>query len=155
MFCEIQPVSDEALNILGKHEIDDQRKKTVMKKNTNFTVLLESITNNSKIYMGSGVLVNNRGKIWVITAGHCVATLETGEVEKMRKIRVRCPVLPNYNVDPIPHARDKKDDHRLKDYIVSQNAMFIYPHYIEDESCRGGTDMGMHLFENSIVFYQN
>ena len=125
-----------------------------METNTNFTVLLESLTKNN-LLLGSGVLVNNRGKIWIITAGHCVATLETGKVEKMRKIRVRCPVLPDYNVDPIPHARDKKDDHRLKDYIVSQNAMFIYPHYIEDQSCRGGTDVGMHLFENLIVFYQN
>jgi hypothetical protein len=112
-----------------------------MDENTNFTVLLESVTN-SGVYLGSGVLVNNQGQIWVITAGHCVATLEKGYVETVMSIRVRCPVLPNYNTDPIPHARDKQVDHRLQNYIVNKNAIFVYPGYVQDENCRGGTDIG-------------
>ena len=113
-----------------------------MDARSNFTVLLECKTDNS-FYMGSGVLIYNRGHIWVITAGHCVGTLESGKIEKMEVIRVRCPVLPNYNNDPVPHARNKKDDHRLKNYFVNKNSIFIYPFYIKDENCRGGTDIGM------------
>ena len=48
----------------------------------NFTVILESRTNTS-LYMGSGVLISNRGHLWVITAGHCVGTMEPGRIEKM------------------------------------------------------------------------
>ena len=88
-FCFEVPVGhtgDEHI-ILERHEIDDERKKTVLDETTNFTVLLESYTNTC--YLGSGVLISNNGQIWVITAAHCVANLETGNVKKMDVIRVR------------------------------------------------------------------
>ena len=139
----IEATGHEKYEIIGKHEIlSDERQRTVFNQNSNFTVLLESLTCNN-LYLGSGFLVSEGGQIWVITAGHCVGTLETGIVTKMNDIRIRCPVLPDYNDDLIPHARDKKTDHRLKDYYVDQERIFIYPYYIEDANCRGGTDVGM------------
>ena len=119
----------------------------------NFTVILESLSNTETLYMGSGVLISNRDHIWVISAGHCVGTLETGKIKKMGDIRVRCPLLPNYNNDPVPHARDKKDDHRLQNYMISMKSIFIYPLYFDDENCRGGTDIGMlypHLIHKAL-----
>ena len=103
------------------------------------------------VYLGSGFLISSYGRIWVITAGHCVASMETGKIKRMERIRVRCPVLPNYNDDPFPHARDKKEDHRLKNYIVRKEALFIYPFYIEDRNCHGGTDVGM--FKNYFSLF--
>jgi hypothetical protein len=73
--------------VYGKKEIDEERIKSVLNKSSNFTVLLESYTNTC--YLGSGVLISNDGQLWVITAAHCVASMETGNVQKMEVIRVR------------------------------------------------------------------
>ena len=140
---EIEVIGDEAKTlILEKKDVDDQRIQTILSVKSNFTVLLESRTHEN-LYLGSGFLVCNYDHSWVLTAAHCVAALENGEIEKMMGIRFRCPVLPNYNDDGFPHARHKKDDHRFKNYIINNKAIHIYPIYIEDESSRGGTDVGM------------
>jgi|TARA_B110000881_G_C18385230_1_gene418183 hypothetical protein len=140
---EIEVIGDEAeAVILGKNEIKDERIRTILRVKSNFTVLLESTTYTG-LYLGSGFLICNYDHSWVLTAAHCVATLENGEIEKMLGVRLRLPVLPNYNDDGFPHARHKKDDHRFKNYIINNNAIHIYPIYIEDESSRGGTDVGM------------
>jgi hypothetical protein len=137
---QIEVIGDEAV-ILEQNETDE-RIRTILDVKSNFTVLLESTTN-TDLYLGSGFLVCNCDNSWVLTAGHCIATLETGEIEKRNTIRVRFPVLPNYNDDAFPHARHKKDDHRLKNYIVNKKDIHIYPIYIEDENPQGGTDVGM------------
>jgi len=140
-------IGDEA-EIIGKADLDDVRIKTQLDINFNFTVLLESRTD--VLYLGSGVLISNRGRIWVITAGHCVATMETGQVTKFEAIRIRCPVLPTYNDDTFAHGRDKKSDRRFENYIVHEESIFIYPIYIDDQNVRSGTDIGM--FEKKIIF---
>merc|ERR1711862_419916 len=91
---------------------------------------------------------DEHGRIWVYTAGHCIGSMESGKLTKFQAIRVRVPVLPNYENDPTPHARFKKDDHRFQQYYVYKSHMFIYPNYYADENCRNGTDFGMILLDN-------
>ena len=146
----MEVIGDEA-EVIGKNDLDDVRTKTKLEPNFNFTVLLESRT--EIIYLGSGVLVSNRGHYWVITAGHCVGTMESGQVTKMQAIRVRCPLLPNYNDDIFAHGRDKKSDHRFKNYIVNEESIFIYPLYVDDQNSRSGTDIG--ILQNYLSLFSN
>ena len=43
----------------------------------------------------------------------------------------------------MPHARNKKEDHRLKDYIINEDNMFVYPVYYREQNSRSGTDAGI------------
>ena len=103
------------------------------------------------MYLGSGTLVSNQksDRTWVITAGHCIGNTESGEIERMNRVRIRCPVLPHYNEIEKPHARFKSDDNRFINYYVSKEDLFIYPFYYNDKNCRNGTDLGMILLQES------
>ena len=149
-FFESGIAGDETIVTLNRNELNEERIKTELTEDSNFTVLLESVAEN--VYLGSGILIKNvQGHIWVVTAAHCVASLETAKVKKFNAARIRCPIFEIYNNDPKPHARYKKKDHRFHDYYVEREAMFIYPLYYEDASCRNGTDIGT-FFSNFLFF---
>ena len=143
---KVQPVpthADESLAGEIRRILTDIRVKVKLTDEDNFTVCMESMSEEGKIYLCSGVIIDMNSKYAILTAGHCITNTEAGKVEKNDRIRIFIPTLPEYNTDTNIHARFKKIDPRFYTIIVDSTNLYVYPDYINDGNTRAGTDIGL------------
>jgi len=127
--------------------LNDSRNKVDITVEDNFAVCLECLSEEGIIYLGSGVIVKNRSKHAVLTAGHCVSNQENGSVTMNESIRIFIPKLPTYNTDNNIYARFKRKDPRFKAIIVNSTDFYVYPWYVDSGHDGAGTDIGKIAFK--------
>ena len=123
--------------------LNDLRLKVELTNKDNFTVCLESRSEEGIIYLGSGVIIEKHSQYAILTAGHCVANTESGNVDKNDCIRIFIPTIPTYNTDTNIYARFKRIDPRFNTIIVDSTDFYVYPWYVDDGHTGSGTDIGM------------